>query len=128
MTLRWVSIYDLLEIEESREALLKDDEESLKSQLWTSGFDVDELFELQVCLHRQMFFGDKKPVYGIRFISRERVDQWWVDSEHCTLENKLEIIGTKDLEFQKQLVGMYCPPNFTAMACDHLKENSLEGI
>lgn len=126
---RAISIIDLLIFDEVKEILKNGDEKAFEELLFEIGFDINKHIHYQICLHRPMSYmaADKKPIESARWIGEERRDREWMESEYCTYDNKLELIGITDLGFQKELVGMSQPPNFTAMACNHLKENSLEG-
>lgn len=126
---RIISVIDLLSCAESKEILKNEDEKAFEQLLFDIGFDINQHIDYQICLHRPMSYlaADKHPVEAGRWIGVERKDSAWLESEHCTYDNKLEIIGTKDLEFQKELVAMSQPPNFTLNICEHLKENSVEG-
>lgn len=121
---RWISVIDLLSFPESKKVVLEGNEEELKELLFNIGMDISEDYlEYQVCLHRPLTYiaANKNPVYTGRWFSEERRDDVWMESEHCTRQNKLERLGTKDLEFMKELIAMSQYPNYTGDLINHMK-------
>lgn len=126
---RAISVVDVLSCEEARQILLSQDETAFYTLLNDIGFDLKHEVDYEVCLHRPMVLDKitKTPVETGRWIGTERRDDWWLRSEHCSMENRLEMIGKKDVAFQKELLEMNRRPNFTAMACDYLADNAMGG-
>lgn len=121
---RVVSTFDLLSFDESKKVLSEGSEEDLINLLYELGFSKDHEIEIQECAHRPMV---TKAVYnGARFFGRERIDDEWLNSEYCTRENKLELIGVKDTSFLKELLEMSKETNFTAMIVSHINGPGLK--
>lgn len=127
MAVRWVSVFDLLQFERSREAILNDDFTEFYNILYEIGIDIDKEIDVQYVTHRPL--STKTPFTGLRWVGEERRDKEWLESEWCTRENKLELLGAKDVSFLKEIIEMSKLPQFTQRAMDHLKgEPHLEFI
>lgn len=120
---RAVSVYDLLTFERSREAILNDDYAEFYNILNELGFDIDRDIDIQKCFHRPLTTPNKVKE-GARWVGTERTDQEWVESEYCTEENKLKLLGLKDYAFAKELEMMGSLPQFTQRAMDYLRTES----
>lgn len=123
---RVVSLFDLIQIEKSREAFINNDMTLWYEILHELGFDINRDILEQKCLHRPL--STNEPFFGIRWIGTERKDEEWLSSPYCTRENKLEVIGIKDLEFQKDLLDMSRYPQWTQRAMEHMKDVGLEAF
>lgn len=119
MATRYVSMVDLLSIPEMKEIIMNADKPAFMKAMWDSGFDTVYGLMYQVCWHRPFF--SNIPIYTGRFVSEERSDANWVNSEHCSLEKRLEHYGKYDPELQKDLVALSAMPNFTSMFIEHVK-------
>lgn len=106
---RAVSIFDLLIYPESRAIVASEDREQLNQLLFSIGFDISKEIEEEVCWHRPLYTNEL--VYGIRWAGSERIDQEWLESKWCTFDNRLERIGLKDVELQRDLLKMCTVPS-----------------
>ena len=116
---RAVSVIDLLSFPESKAILQNDNKGEFVVLLHTIGFDIKQPIDYQVCHHRALI--DGQVYYTGRWVGSERGDDEWLSSEYCTLENRIEKVGIKDLSFQEDLVRMSSLPNYTAMTIDKMK-------
>jgi cobalamin biosynthesis Co2+ chelatase CbiK len=119
---RIISLVDLRSVPEAREIMEANDAAAWYRLLHDIGFDVNRDIEMEVVAHRPMT--SQEVVTCPRWVGHERRDDVWMASEHCTFENKLEVIGIKDLAFQRELVAMGATPNYTAMFIDHIRQSS----
>ena len=119
---RIISLVDLRSVPEAREIMESLDYAAWYRLLHDIGFDVSREIEMEVVAHRPM--SSQEVVTCPRWVGHERKDAEWVESIHCTFENKLERIGITDLAFQRELVAMGATPNYTAMFIDHIRQSS----
>lgn len=120
---REISLYDLMEFEKSRKVIVEGDYSGFYDILFELGVDIDEQIDTQDCLHRPLTSGNVVK-YGTRWVGVERSDKEWMESEWCTRENKLRVMGRKDPEFVRDLEKMGSYPEFTQRAMDCLKSES----
>jgi hypothetical protein len=116
---RVISYEDLLSFPESKEILMDGNETRLYGLLYDIGFDINKEVEYQNCLHRPMIHN--LPVEGVRIFGTERTDKEWMKSTYCTMENKLEQTGMKDVALLREMLNMMKVSNFTSEIIDHIK-------
>lgn len=121
---RAVSVVDLLSFPESKAILQNDNKGEFVALLYTIGFDINQPIDYQICNHRALIDGEI--YYTGRWVGQERGDSEWLRSVYCTLENRIEKVGTKDLAFQEELIKMSAMPNYTAMTIDKMKASQTE--
>jgi len=117
---RYISYYDLLSFEESKEILHTGDEGRLYELLFDIGFDINKEITVENLWHRAM--GTKKPFLGGRFVGTERTDKEWMACEWCTTENKREQLGILDVSLLRDILEMSKEGNFTAQIIEHIKD------
>ena len=78
MAVRWVSVFDLLQFERSREAILNDDFTEFYNILHEIGIDIDKEIDVQYVTHRPL--STKTPFTGLRWVGEERRDKEWTVS------------------------------------------------
>lgn len=112
---------DLLSFPESKDVVVREDEEALKEILYSLGFDVYKYgYEYQIVLHRPLT--TNKPIKTGRFIGYERDDEEWLNSGMCSEEKRLGMMYLKDKEFVKDLERMSEYPKWTLIAMEHYEE------
>lgn len=121
---RIISTFDLFSFDESTNILLEVSEQGtvtdeLLSLLFTLGMDIKEEIFYECVLHYPLSMNT--PVEGGRFVGKERSDKEWMESEYCTIENRLERVGIKDRGLQKEMMNLYNYPNYTGMIVNHLE-------
>lgn len=127
MAIRTISMEDIKFVPEAFEILVASSKQTdvekgktaFMEMLHDIGFDIERGVEMEVVKHRPMVH--QKEVECPRWVGHERRDPEWMNSKHCTQENRLEVIGCTDLAFQKELVQMGQMPNFTAMFISHIQ-------
>lgn len=121
---RAISVIDLLSFDESKQIIERGNKAEFVVLLHNIGFDIKQPIDYQICFHRAMI--DNEIYYSGRWVGSERGDSEWINGEHCTLENKIEKVGTKDLALQDELIKMSSLPNYTAMTIDKMKASRTE--
>lgn len=116
---RAVSVIDLLSFPESKTVLQNDNKGEFVALLYAIGFDIKQPIDYQICHHRALI--DGQAYYTGRWVGSERGDNEWFKSEYCTLENKIEKVGTKDLALQEELTRISSLPNYTAMTIEKMR-------
>lgn len=124
MAVRAISIVDLLSFEESREIVRRGDEDALRELLYNIGFDVEYGWDYQICLHTPHIHkgSGKGPVYTMRIVGEERYDEEWLNSEHCSREQRMAHLWLKDRGLVEELERLSHTPNWTGMLIEHLEE------
>lgn len=117
MVFRSVSLWDLMNYEESKKAALSGDRKQLEDILFKLGLDVAKGYEEEQILHRPLSKKDKEPWFGIRYSSFERQDFEWLNSEHCSWENKLD---NTDVSLRDDLISLGQQSNFTDSIIQHI--------
>ena len=121
---RAISVIDLLSFPESRDIVQSGNKAEFVVLLHNVGFDIKQPIDYQICLHRALI--DNEIYYSGRWVGSERGDNEWLRSEYCTLENRIEKVGTKDLALQDELNKMSSMPNYTAMTIEKMKASRTE--
>lgn len=116
---RAVSVVDLLSFPESKAILQNNNKGEFVALLYTIGFDIKQPIDYQICNHRALI--DGQIYYTGRWVGQERGDDEWLKSVYCTLENRIEKVGVKDLAFQEELNKMSAMPNYTAMTIEKIR-------
>jgi hypothetical protein len=116
---RAISVIDLLSFPESRDIVQSGNKAEFVVLLHNIGFDIKQPIDYQICFHRAMI--DNDVYYSGRWVGSERGDNEWLKSEYCTLENKIEKVGTKDLALQEELTRISSLPNYTAMTIEKMR-------
>lgn len=124
MTIRYISVFDLLSVKEAKEIVANDDYTRFYDLLFDIGFDINREIEFQEVYCRS-FINHNIICLG-RWIGFERVDEEWINSEYCTFENKL--LCREDKSMVMELAKMSNVPNFTGMLIEHIEENIGKGI
>lgn len=103
-TPRSISLYDLMQYDVAKKAILNEDKKTLEAVLYSLGLDTNEPYHLDECNHRPLTKKDNEPWYGGRYNGNERQDREWLMSEHCSWENKVDSI--RDPELRSELIMM----------------------
>lgn len=101
---RAISCWDLMCYEESKEALMGNDEEKIKQILFSLGMDVEQPYDLESCHHRPLLKEDNSPWYGPRFVGVERQDEEYLKSGYASWEAK--VAASNDPHLRKELRRM----------------------
>lgn len=81
---RYLSLSDLLMIEDFKKAYAEGDEKRIKQHLYHNGMDVTQNYELNFCTHRNL---RNEIVSCERFEGVERSDRTWIKSGYASIEN-----------------------------------------
>jgi energy-converting hydrogenase Eha subunit F len=121
MTPRHLSIIDLANSVPGAVGIMKrNNKEEVDALLHSLGFCVKMGYTFEECYHRPFTSKTKEPIYGMRIVGFERRDPEWVNSEHCSWENKIEEI---DEYLKDDLEAMSKQSNFTADILKHIENN-----
>lgn len=127
MSVRWISVLDLLEFKESRDIVYRGNISELEQLLYSCGFDVYTWgIAYQICNHRPLCWsknGNNRTAYTMRFLSLERNDPEWINSGNMSEEKKQEVMYLNDPEFQEELARMSVFPNPTLDIMNKLEEH-----
>lgn len=118
MEIRYISLYDLLSFDESKEIVKNNDFSGFYKLLHDVGFDINSEIEFQDVYCRSMI--DHRIICLGRWVGFERSDREWLESEYCTLNNRIMIAGRKDLHLMLEMERMMRTANFTGMIIDHM--------
>ena len=117
---RSISFYDLLLFDQSKQIVMEGKDVELLKLLHDIGFDITKELNYELCYHRPM--STNQVFYGDRIVGAERIDLEWLESEYCTMENRLEIAGMRDLELQRDMIEMMQVGNWTAAFIEYIKD------
>ena len=107
-----VSMYDILQDKDLKQAVLDNNEDVIHKVLWTVGLDVHhEEFEMISCEHRPRSLKINQTWNGPLFIAPERVDKQYLESGLASDTVKLEAKGDISLIAELNRIGRQS--NFT---------------
>lgn len=115
---RWLSLFDILSIEEMKEIIVNEDYWSFYEALNQAGFDINKDIDFESCYHRRV---TGEVVYGPRLIGEERLDPEWIGSGHASEEAWKASIGKRDVSLLRELEEMSKESNFTGELIAHLE-------
>ena len=120
MAVRWISGFDLLSFKEAKDIVTSEDYTKFYDLMYDIGFDINKDFEFEEKYCRSML--DHKVICLGRWVGVERIDKEWVGSPYCTLENRIEMAGTRDGSLMLEMSAMCNVPNFTGMLVKSLED------
>lgn len=107
-----VSLYDILQDPALKQAVLNNDQETINQALWNAGLDIHhEEFEMLDCIHRPQKMASNESWKGLLFISAERTDSEYLNSDLASDDVKLEAKGDVSLIAELNRIGRQS--NFT---------------
>jgi len=132
--IKTVSMYDLMEVQEIRTAILTSKEEDFNRYMYALGFDTSEPIQEIECNHRPMFtYPEIK--FGIMYSGKERSDKAYIKSGACSMEGRIEAVSNGDMDLVAILTEMSSQPNFSGMMMRHArgeegvyKEEEMKGM
>lgn len=101
---RAISLYDLMNYEQSKKAIIESDKDTLEKVLYSCGLDVAEYYELEICLHRPLTRDGNEPWFGGRYVGCERQDEDYMKSGNSSWEN--EVDSVRDYSLKGELARM----------------------
>lgn len=120
MSIRYISMFDLLSNSEAKKIVEDEDSEAFLALLFDIGFDTSRDIEYQEVYSRSMI--DHRVICYGRWVGFERTDKWWMQSEYCTFENTLLSYSVKDRWMMEELFVMSERSNFTGKLVQQLEE------
>lgn len=118
--IRSISIYDLMEIPQTKEFIRTADAEGFKGALHYLGFDVNREIREEEHYHRPLFTG-KEVKYGKVWFGFERSDKEWLASGAASLENRISVIMQTDESLADELSEMCSYPEIADMMIRHAR-------
>lgn len=99
-----ISLYDLMSIEDFKQAVLEDDIDKAEKLLYGVGVDLSYGYTIANRLHRPLMSDSNTPVEGSVLIYMERTDKEWVNSGHATMEATIN--SSSDMYLREDLWRM----------------------
>jgi len=103
-TPRSISLYDLMQYDVAKKAILNEDKKTLEAVLYSLGLDTEQPYHIDECNHRPLTKKDNTPWFGGRYNGVERTDRQWELSGNMSWECKVACI--RDPELRSELIMM----------------------